>query len=154
MPPHCPFSPVDGDYLAVSDGVGRPDRGDDRWDAVLPRDDRGMRDRSARVGDDASDQGKITDDDGRVPGQTAMSPGSRTWKSASEWMMRAVPVTRPAEAGVPRSTPSSPSAAAVTLAEGRVAHVGERMPRLERRGGFFGRQVEDVLGHVECASCR
>ena len=84
VPPHRPFSPVVGDYLAVSDGVGRPDRGDDRWDAVLPRDDRGMRERSARVGDDASDQGKITDHDGRVPGQTAMSPGSRTWKSASE----------------------------------------------------------------------
>ena len=58
MPPYRPFSPVDGDHLAVSDGIGRPDRGDDRWDAVLPRDDRGMRERSARVGDDASDHGE------------------------------------------------------------------------------------------------
>jgi hypothetical protein len=58
VPPHRPFSPVDGDHLAVSDGIGRPDCGDDRGNAVLPRDDRGMRERSACVGDDASDQGE------------------------------------------------------------------------------------------------
>ena len=56
--PHRPFGPVDGDHLPVSNGVGRPDCGDDRRDAVLPRDDRGMRERSTRVGDEASDQRK------------------------------------------------------------------------------------------------
>ena len=58
MPPHRPLSPVDGNHLAVSYGIGRPDRGDDGRDTVLPRDDRGMRERSARVGDKTSDHGE------------------------------------------------------------------------------------------------